>query len=236
MAATPLVVDSLSSSDSSNSSFCQEESLKLSVSVTAQLQALAKQHRLTLNTIVQGAWALLLSRYSGESDVVFGATVSGRPPELTGVESMIGLFINTLPIRVQIPEDGKLIPWLQTLRAQQVEIDQYAYSPLVEIQRRSDVAPGTPLFDSILVFENYPVSPSSNPTTNLKIEKFSGFEQTNYLLTATAMLSGDELLLDISYDTSRFETATIQRMLRHWQTLLEGMVKMLILFLKIYPY
>ena len=83
--------------------FPQSESLELSASTTAGLQGLARRHRLTLNTLVQGAWGLLLSRYSGSDDVVFGATVSGRPAELPGVETMVGLFLNTVPVRLRVP-------------------------------------------------------------------------------------------------------------------------------------
>src|SRR5262249_48657620 len=78
----------------------------LSPELTADLQALARSRRLTLSTLIQGAWALLLSRYSGQSDVLFGVTVSGRPPELSGVESMVGMFINVLPLRVPVTEES----------------------------------------------------------------------------------------------------------------------------------
>ena len=95
--------------------------MQVSGPVTAALKALGRQHRLTLNTIVQGAWALLLGRYSGESDVVFGAAVSGRPAALPGVESTIGLFLNTLPLRVRLASEKSLLAWLEELQAQQVE-------------------------------------------------------------------------------------------------------------------
>ena len=134
-----------------------EQELRVSAALTAQLQGLARAHRLTLNTLVQGAWAVLLSRYSGEEEVVFGATVSGRPVELVGVEAMVGLFINTLPVRVEVPSQASLLPWLQQLQERQVEREQYAYSPLVAIQGWSEVPRGVPLFESIVVFENYPV-------------------------------------------------------------------------------
>ena len=133
-----------------------EQQLRLSAAETAALQALAQQHHLSLNTLVQGAWAILLSRYSGQEDVVFGATVAGRPTDLAGIESMIGLFINTLPVRVQVTPAALLLPWLQELQSQQVEARQYEYSPLVQVQGWSDVPRGLPLFESLLVFENYP--------------------------------------------------------------------------------
>jgi Non-ribosomal peptide synthetase modules and related proteins len=122
----------------------EEQGLRFSAALTGQLQALARGQRLTLNTLVQGAWALLLSRYSGEEDVLFGVTVSGRPAGLVGVEAMVGLFINTLPVRVQLPPQASLLPWLEQLQGQQVEREQYAYSPLAEIQGWSEVPRGVP--------------------------------------------------------------------------------------------
>ncbi|MGH9959457.1 MAG: condensation domain-containing protein, partial [Pyrinomonadaceae bacterium] len=135
----------------------EQQELRVSGAVTSQLQALAREHRLTLNTLVQGGWALLLSRYSGEDEVLFGATVSGRPAELGGVETMVGLFINTLPVRVMVSRKASLLPWLQQLQVQQMEREQHAYTPLVEIQGWSDMPRGVPLFESLVVFENYPI-------------------------------------------------------------------------------
>ncbi len=223
-APTPLVVDKSVSNNSSQKESYDEHHLQLSTELTSALQSLARQHDLTLNTLVQGAWALLLSCYSGESDVVFGATVSGRPPALKGVESMVGLFINTLPVRVQISEDAELLPWLKQLREQQVEREQYSYSPLVEIQGWSEVTRGMPLFESILVFENYPVDASLRQQKGrLQISQIRSFERTNYPLTV-AVVPGQELSLRISYDSCRFEAGTIHRMIGHFQTLLEAIV------------
>ena len=102
-----------------------EEQIRLSTVLTTALQSLAKRHNITPNTIVQGAWALLLSRYSGEEDVVFGATRACRRTTLEGTESMIGLLINTLPVRVQVPAEAPLLPWLQDLRSQHIAIRDY---------------------------------------------------------------------------------------------------------------
>jgi amino acid adenylation domain-containing protein len=201
-----------------------EQQIKLSAETTTALQSLARQHQLTLNTVVQGAWALLLSRYSGESDVVYGNTVSGRPVDLVGAESMVGLFINTLPVRVTLDAEQSLLIWLQQLQTQLVEMRQYEYSPLVEVQGWSEVPRGVPLFDSLVVFENYPVDRAVlEGQTNLEIQINSSFDNTNYPLTVT-VLPGSELAIAISYDRRRFDEATITRMLGHFQTLLQGMV------------
>ncbi|WP_420831014.1 amino acid adenylation domain-containing protein [Nodularia sphaerocarpa] len=190
------------------------------------MQNFVRQHRLTLNTLVQGAWALLLSRYSGENDVLFGTTVSGRPPELPQVEKIVGLFINTLPVRVDVDGEMQIIPWLQQLQAQQVEREQYSYSSLVDIQGWSSVPRGISLFESLLVFENYPVSIESvikSFDQTLQIEDTQGVEKTNYPLTLT-VIPGQELLFKVSYDVSYFDAATILRFLEHLETLLVSMV------------
>ena len=101
---------------------------------------------MTLNTIVQAAWGLLLARSCGERDVVFGATVSGRPAEITGVESMVGVFINTLPVRLQVDPEEQLSVWLRRVQQQQADARQYAYSPLAQVQGWSEIPRGTPLF------------------------------------------------------------------------------------------
>jgi len=203
--------------------FQVKKSIELSPTTTEALQTLAKQHNLTLNTLVQGAWALLLSRYSGEEDVVFGVTVSGRQMALPGVESMVGLFINTLPVRVLLSSEQTLIPWLQQLQAQQVEREPYSYTPLVEIHRWSDIPPGTALFESIFVFENYPFDESLLKSNNqLTLSNFQNIEKTNYSIGIMG-IPGTKLSLTLIYDPGRFEASIIERMLGHLQTLLEGM-------------
>jgi len=201
-----------------------EQHINLSTATTNALQALARQHQLTLNTLVQGAWAILLSRYSGETDVVFGTTVSGRPTSLSGSERMVGLFINTLPVRVKIASAQSLLPWLQQLQSQQAEARQYEYTPLVEIQQWSEVTPGSPLFESLIVFENYPLDPQIHKGRGeLAISKVQIVEQTNYPVTLV-VIPGAELKLNIFSDRYRFEPQAIARMLGHLQTLLADMV------------
>lgn len=222
-APTPLRVDRVSRRLPDQEEGYDVQEIRLSAA-TAALQSLAQQQHLTLNTLVQGAWALLLSCYSGEEDVVFGATVSGRPSALVKVESMVGLFINTLPIRVQVTPEEFLMPWLKQIQAQQAQARQYEYSPLVDIQGWSEVPRDLPLFESLVVFENYPVEAHLRErVSDLEIDNVRAFEKTNYPLTVVAM-PGSELVLRILYDCRRFDEATITRILGHLQTLLEGMV------------
>src|SRR5215216_1016254 len=100
--ALPLPMEVSINSSSPGEVSDHEQCIRLSADSTAALQSFAREQGLSLNTLALGAWALLLSRYSGKRDVVFGSTVSGRPAELAGVETMVGLFINTLPLRVEV--------------------------------------------------------------------------------------------------------------------------------------
>ncbi|MCP4399890.1 MAG: amino acid adenylation domain-containing protein, partial [bacterium] len=200
-----------------------EEERSLSREATATLHTFARKHHVTMNTLIQGAWSLLLSRYSGDDDVLFGATVAGRPPDLEGAESIVGLYINTLPVRVRISSETELLPWLHQLHAQQAESQLYAFTPLVDIHGWSAIPRGVPMFESIIVFENYPIDNSVwKSNDELKIGNVHAIEQTNYPLTMFA-IPGSELLLRISYDGGRFEADTIRRMLTHLNTLLDGM-------------
>ncbi|MCC5615367.1 amino acid adenylation domain-containing protein [Nostoc sp. CHAB 5836] len=221
-APTPLMVDQPQVLDSGVQPTYQEQDLHLSRATTQGLQSLGLQYGLTLSTLIQAAWAILLSRYSGEPEVLFGVTVSGRPANLSAVENMVGLFINTLPLRISIPKSESILPWLQQLQQKQAELQEYSYSTLAEVQKMSDVPPGVPLFESLVVFENYPMdSLSEEPGQLLPVSKVENFEETNYPLTVAAIPKKD-FLIKFNYDTNRFATDTIVRMAGHLQTLLEA--------------
>lgn len=224
MTPTPLRVDRLQLMKSEGKPTYKEYNCHLSASHSKDLQSLAQKHNLTLSTLVQAAWAILLSRYSGESEVLFGVTVSGRPHDLSGVEHRVGLFINTLPLRVSIRESDLLLSWLQELQQKQAEIQDYAYVSLAEIQRLSDIPPGVPLFESLVVFENYPREALSRDSRqSLRVKDVENFEETNYPLTVVA-IPKQELLIQLIYDTGRFTQDTIERMAGHLQTILTGIV------------
>ncbi|HEX7771653.1 MAG TPA: condensation domain-containing protein, partial [Pyrinomonadaceae bacterium] len=198
--------------------------VRLSQSRTSDLSAFARRQHLTLNTMVQGAWALLLSRYSCQKDVVYGATVAGRPANFAGIEQMVGLFINTLPVRARLPSETYVIDWLRKIQADQAGLREYEHSPLVELQALSDVPRGAPLFESLLVFENYPLDVNVlGSGESLKASDVWWFDQTNYPLTLVAT-PGDELSLEIFYDQHRFTSDVVQRMLVHIQTILAAFI------------
>jgi len=200
-----------------------EVGMSLSQALTTALTAFAREHGITLSTVVQGAWAILLSRWSGEEDVVFGATRACRRSALPEAEEMVGLFINTLPVRVRVRGEAPLIEWLQELRAQQVAVRPFEHTPLVDVQRWSGIAGGAPLFESIVVFD----TASLNATMRalgpaFARREFELREQTTYPLTLYAYAE-PELVLKLAYDRDRIADATAARLLAHLHTLLAGM-------------
>src|SRR6185369_12670863 len=132
----------------------RRQDLALPAAVSTALRAMARRRRLTLNTLAQGAWALLLAQESGREDVVFGVTVAGRPADLPGAESIAGPFLNTLPLRVEVAPERGLHAWLAALQEHQAVARRHEHAPLVDVQRWSGLPPGVALFDHILVFEN----------------------------------------------------------------------------------
>ncbi|MCP4660016.1 MAG: AMP-binding protein, partial [bacterium] len=151
-------------------------------------------------------------------------TVSGRPAELPGVESIAGLFINTLPVRMQVDPGALLVPWLERLQARQAELRRYEHSPLDQVQKWSGLPAGQALFDHILVFENYPVSSALQESPpGLEITEVQPSEQTHYPLTV-AVLPGSEIELGLSYDSRHFDHMAILRMAGHLENLLQAFV------------
>ena len=183
------------------------------------LQAFVRKHHVTLNTLIQGAWAMHLSRRSGNDDVLFGCVVSGRQADFPGIESMVGLFINTLPLRVQVAPDLPLTSWLKSLQAQQNAIRQYESTPLVDIQRWSDVPRGQALFESVLIFQNVPASELTNRDRKLRVLDFAILERNNYPL-ALLVVAGAELSIRMVYDSRLFSDATMTQTVNQFHQLL----------------
>jgi amino acid adenylation domain-containing protein len=196
--------------------------VELSSVASQNLERLARRERLTLSNVVQAAWGLLLARRSGERDVLFGATVSGRPIELPGVETTVGLFINTLGTRCHADPRAQLLPWLGTYQQRQFEQRGYEHSPLVAVQGWSSLAPGVPLFESLLVFENVPVNSSLVQTgADLGLTTTRYDPKTNYPLTLL-LVPGERLAVRALFDRARFDRTTVCRLLGQYLRLLEG--------------
>ena len=150
-------------------------------------------------------------------------TVSGRPPELAGVETMVGMFINTLPLRVEVDESAHLVPWLLGLQDRLVELRRFETVPLSRIQGWSEVPPGTPLFESIVTVQNLPfVEALRERADRLGVESPRFLERTHYPITVTA-LPGTDLRITIGFDARRFGADAIERALGHLRALLLAM-------------
>ncbi len=201
------------------------ETIILNNEDTKLLNDFSKEHHLTVNTLVQSAWSLLLSRYSGENDIVFGMIVSGRPASLPGVEEKVGLFINTLPLRVKINDNHNVIEWLKEVQGQQPLLREYEYISLSNIQSSSQVSNEENLFNSLMVFENYPVGESSNTNNSLlKITNSHFFGKTNYPIGVKSSIRS-ELEITIVYNTLIYSTEVIKRTLGHFREVLLNIVK-----------
>jgi surfactin family lipopeptide synthetase C len=160
-----------------------EKQIRLGIKLTEELTQLARRAKVTLNVVIQAAWAIVLSGRADAGDIVFGSVVSGRPPEFDGIETMVGLFINTLPVRARVEPDLPLSALLTELHRQQLEARQFEYCSLVQIQGWSGVPRGTPLFESLFIFENLP---GTTGTANLEVGAYA-LERTNYPLTVLVM-------------------------------------------------
>jgi surfactin family lipopeptide synthetase C len=221
-APTPLVVDRMPGCSLSAEETYAEEFAVLPAKTMSALQSFVRQHQLTVNTVVQGAWAVLLSRYSDEEDVAFGAVVSGRPADLAGVESMVGLFINNLMTRIKVSPETRVVNWLKKVQEEQVEVREHEHSPLAQVQRWSEVPSGDRLFESIISFQNFPVIASLTGASR-EFESIHTIETSGYPLTLVAS-AGEELVVIIRYDRRFFDTPTAARIAGHLQTLLESIV------------
>ncbi|AZC32355.1 Non-ribosomal peptide synthetase [Pseudomonas chlororaphis subsp. piscium] len=192
---------------------------------TARLNAFARAHQVTLNSLVQSAWLLLLQRYTGQASVACGVTVSGRPAELADVEQQVGLFINTLPLIVSAPPSQSVSAWVRTVQALNLEMREHEHTPLFDIQRWAGSA-GEALFDTLVVFENFPVAKSLEQASEagLRFSGVSSQERTNYPLTLTVH-GGQRLSLNLEYLRADFDEAAVQRLAAYLLALLQRFVE-----------
>jgi amino acid adenylation domain-containing protein/non-ribosomal peptide synthase protein (TIGR01720 family) len=192
---------------------------------TRVLADFARRQRVTLNTLVQAAWALLLQRYTGQASVAFGATVAGRPAELPGIEQQLGLFINTLPVIATPDATASVGQWLSQLQGTNLALREHEHTPLYDVQRWAGFA-GEALFDSVLVFENYPVAEAlqQGPITGLRFGEVASQEQTHYPLTLVVGVH-DQLSFQFSHALGHFDAPAIARIAAHFVRLLEALAQ-----------
>jgi amino acid adenylation domain-containing protein len=198
--------------------------LTVSREKTAALKEFGKRHELTLNTLVQGAWALMLSAYTGQRDMVFGSVVSGRSVPMDGVESIVGLFVNLLPSRVEVVPDLALVEWLQDFQKSQVEQRTFEYVGLAEVKAWSDIPAAKTMFETVVVFQNWTGDLTSTRWNDeLTVEEVRGHHGSPGSPIAVVVIPADELVLGISYDLKRYSVADIETMLGCLRSLLEAL-------------
>jgi amino acid adenylation domain-containing protein len=197
---------------------------QLSSDLTSELWEFAREHDITVNNLVQGAWALLLARYSGRSDVVFGAIREGRRSSIENEQAMVGVLINTLPIRITVPSDALLLSWLKEIRKQWITLRDYEHTPLDKIVKWSGLPPGTPPFDNVLAYQHEPVSETlAKLGGEWERRKITRMQRTDAPLTLVAY--GRPLLtFEIVYDQRLLGKETATGMVQQLCTLLKSFV------------
>src|SRR6185312_17212429 len=194
--------------------------LSAGAALTALLGRAARAQAVTLNTLLQAAFGVLLGRLSGRDNVVFGVTVSGRPAELAGVEQMVGLFINTLPLRLELSPWLPLSELLRRTQASQALLLTHQHIGLGELQQAAGLGE---LFDTLMVFENYPVDRDglARPAAGLRLGRVEGRDATHYPLTLLVQ-PGAELKLRLDYRPDLFDQATVTTLAGRLVRLLEA--------------
>ncbi|WP_164744553.1 condensation domain-containing protein, partial [Paenibacillus xylaniclasticus] len=205
----------------------REEMLKIEEELTRRLEEIARQNQVTLNTMMQTLWAIVLAKYNNIEDVVFGAVVAGRPANLTGVEHMIGLFINTIPVRIQFKSDERLEDVLKRVQLEALQSQEHEYVSLSEVQNVSSLK--QQLIKQIMVFENYPVETQLRQMTEdgeigFEVERVQNFEQTNYDLNLI-VIPGESLWIRFSYNQAVYSDTVIGQIKSHLHELIRRVVE-----------
>ncbi|MGW8460335.1 non-ribosomal peptide synthase/polyketide synthase [Bacillus atrophaeus] len=193
---------------------------------TKQLQQIANQHQVTLNTLIQTVWGILLQKYSGTGDVVFGSVVSGRPADIPGVEQMIGLFINTIPVRIRCDEDRSFVEAMQMVQQKALASQSYDTYPLYEIQAQTEQKQD--LIDHIMIFENYPigqqVEQAGHDAAELNIVNFHMEEHSHYDFNV-AVIPGEQLAVHFGFNQNEYEQSEVERVRGHFEQLMHQVLQ-----------
>lgn len=197
-----------------------EYHLSLSAALCEQLNACARRHRVTLNTLVQAAWGVLIGRCVNSHDVVFGSVSAGRPPALNHAESIVGAMITTTPVRVTLSPEMTIGELLSTMQSRAVESRDHEHYSLSKMAQASEIAEGERLFDSVLAFENYPFDQDANQ--NQLVTDLEIFEQPHGPLTL-AIIPGEQIQIHCFYAHSDYDEASIARLLALFRVTLDGL-------------
>lgn len=202
----------------------QDELLVLNAQIKAEAEAYTKASGITLNTLLQGVWAFILHSYTGKAGVTYGVVISGRPEELSELEKRVGMYINTLPLYTEVNHDITITEWLSTIQNGQISSREYGYTALSTIQQWAGVTGD--LFDTILVFENYPVSETdSSGPGKMQVENVVVKEHNNYPLSIVAAIT-DEIHVLFVYNEEMVHESYVRQLKRHFEQVLSQIISL----------
>jgi amino acid adenylation domain-containing protein len=196
----------------------------LDITLSEGLREIAKAQQVTVNTVLHGIWGILLQRYNDTDDVVFGTVVSGRPPGVEGIEEMVGLFINSIPVRVKVEEDETFVQLLERLRNDAIRAKPFEYLPLADIQANSPLKGR--LIDLSMGFQNYPVQKTVEVEgkPELEVLDMDFREESNYDFNCIVS-AGESFFVNLNYNTLAYAQDLVETVARHLVTVIETVVK-----------
>ena len=224
--SNPLNIDTLPVSKNANGH--GSENIQLNASLTESLRRLSQSASCSMNTLFQAAWGILLSRYSNEQDIVFGSTVSGRPVAVEGVEKIIGMFLNTIPVRVKLTNESTIQEVISQVHEAFFSSDKHSYLGLSDVQRCADISAGEGLFDSLVVYQNFPEALndiSDVDAVGFSVEKASAAEHTKFGILFN-IFDTEKLGVRATYSKARFQSHTVRRLLSHMEDILGAFVEL----------
>jgi polyketide synthase PksJ len=190
-----------------------------------QVDAYSQAHNVTLSTILYAVWGILLQKYNNSDDIIFGTTVAGRTPAVKGIDSIVGLFINTIPLRLKAAKDHTVLQVFADIAAHLKERSSYEHGTLTAVKTFTGIGNEDNLFDSIIVIDNYPLDRVLNQEGSLAIRSYDKFEMTNFDLTLQIMLlDADHMRVEFHYNADLFAFKTVKRLSNHYMNILTGMI------------
>ena len=220
---TPLGIDSRSTGPRAPATDIDQRVYRLAPALTASLAELARRSRVTLASVVEAAWSIVLSRYAGTDDVTFGITLSSRPADLPGAERMVGLFVNSLPLRIRIDAARPVTDLLKLVQDSQLGVQRFDHCSLTDIQSWSPVPRGEPLFESLFAFENFPLGDKlGEAVPEIAIRDARLIEKTHYPLTLI-VVPGETLTFKVAVDRERIADQAASGIFDHLSHVLAAM-------------
>lgn len=201
------------------------EKMEFSAETKHELESFAAEHELTPASIFFSAWGILMQRYKNSEDILFGTTVSGRPTSLKGCEDIVGLFINTIPLRVTYQDKLSILELMKKTNKDMQTREEYEHTSIVKIKEYGKCKHTTELFDTVMVIENYPLDQRlTSRYGQIKVDSYSTVEQTNYDLLLSMEIKED-ILVEVSYNTALYEQPFVANMLGHFRNLILSMIR-----------